>query len=99
VTKAAAAQVRGLDEVEYVLNRMAQKYGHVIGVEIGVARREDDMLIFVDDRADPIVDEDSDILCCTLGEIASSAFLKLFAGRVNYAAIVQRFLEAERVQT
>lgn len=92
-----AAPSRSIDEVEYLLNRMAQKVGHVLGVEIAVARREDDVLIFVDDKGDPIVDADSDILCCNGEEILSGDFLKLFAGRVNYAAVVQRFLEAERV--
>jgi hypothetical protein len=91
---------RSVDSVELVLQKMAQKVGHLYGVEVSVRRAESNgphgaELIFVDKDSDPIVDGAEAILCCTAEEIASSDFLKLFAARALYAALAQRFYEAE----
>jgi hypothetical protein len=91
---------RSVDSVELVLQKMAQKVGHLYGVELSVRRAESNgphgaELIFVDSDKDPIVDGDEAVLCCTAEEIASGDFLKLFAARSLYAALAQRFYEAE----
>lgn len=95
---------RTLDEVEVNLNRVAQKVGHVYGVEVGVARLyktpenkdEDAELLFTDADGRPIIDDEADgVLCCTAQEIGDGTFLKLFAARALYAALALRFLQAE----
>ena len=91
---------RSVDSVELVLAKMAQKVGHIYGVELSVRRAESNgphgaELIFVDEQNEPIVDGDEAILCCTAQEIATGDFLKLFAARSLYAALAQRFFEAE----
>ena len=91
---------RSVDSVELVLAKMAQKVGHIYGVELSVRRAESNgphgaELIFVDEQNEPIVDGDEAILCCTAQEIATGDFLKLFAARSLYAALAQRFYEAE----
>jgi hypothetical protein len=91
---------RSVDSVELVLQKVAQKVGHIYGVELSVRRAESNgphgaELIFVDEQNEPIVDGDEAILCCTADEIASSDFLKLFAARSLYAALAQRFYESE----
>ena len=100
----APAQVapdrRSVDSVELVLKKMAQTLGHLYGVEISVRRAESNgphgaELVYVDSNGDPIIDDDSAILCCTAEEIVSGDFLKLFAARTLYASLAQRFFEAE----
>jgi hypothetical protein len=91
---------RTVDAVELVLAKMAQAVGHLYGVELSVRRAESNgphgaELIFVDAENAPIVDGDEAILTCTAEEIASGDFLKLFAARALYAALAQRFYEAE----
>jgi hypothetical protein len=91
---------RSVDSVELVLAKMAQAVGHVYGIELSVRRAESNgpngaELIFIDSDNDPVVDGSEAILCCTAEEIASSDFLKLFAARALYAALAQRFYEAE----
>lgn len=92
--------LRTLDEIEIVLNRLAQKVGHVYEVELGVTRLmkegEAPDLIFTDHVGNPIIDDDeSGILCCSAEEIESGVFLKLFGARVLYAALTLRFFEVE----
>ena len=94
------ANRRSVDDVALILEKMAQKVGHVYGVEISVRRRAENgpngaELIFVDDAGDPIEDEGDPILCCNAEEIENGAFLKLFAARSLYAALAHRFYEAE----
>jgi hypothetical protein len=91
---------RSVDSVELVLAKMAQAIGHLYGIELSVRRAESNgphgaELIFVDSNNDPVVDGVEAILCCTAEEIASGDFFKLFAARSLYAALAQRFYEAE----
>lgn len=94
------ANRRSVDAVELILQKMAQKVGHVYGVEISVRRRAENgpngaEIIFVDADGDPIEDDGEPILTCNVEEIENGNFLKLFAARVLYAALAQRFYEAE----
>ena len=89
-----------VDAVELVLQKMAQKVGHVYGVEMSVRRLAQNgphgaELVFVDYEEDPIEDSGESILCCNAEEIESGDFLKLFAARSLYAALAQRFYESE----
>lgn len=91
---------RSVDSVELVLAKMAQKIGHIYGIELSVRRAQENgphgaELIFVDERGEPIADDGEAILACTADEIATGDFLKLFAARSLYAALAQRFFESE----
>jgi len=91
---------RSVDSVELVLAKMAQALGHLYGIELSVRRAESNgphgaELIFIDSDNAPVVDGAEAILCCTAEEIATGDFLKLFAARALYAAVAQRFYEAE----
>lgn len=65
--------------------QLAKRIGTLCGVEMSVEPLGD-LLFFVDDQGDRIVDGDSDILCCTLEEANEGDALKLFSGRAMYAA-------------
>ena len=91
---------RSVDSVELILQKMAQKVGHIYGVEISVRRLEANgphgaQLIFVNDANEPILDDDEAIPACNAEEIESGDFMKLFAARSLYAALTQRFIEAD----
>ena len=55
---------RSIDDVELILASMAQKVGHIYGVEISVRQAPDSELVFVDGGGDPVVDNDEAILAC-----------------------------------
>jgi hypothetical protein len=90
------APARSIEDVELILASMAQKVGHIYGVELSVRQAPDSELVFVDAAGDPVVDNDEAILACNPAEIESGDFLKLFAARSLYAALAQRFIEHER---
>lgn len=71
------------------LNRIANKIGMTLGVHVGVAE-DGNQLMFVDADGDTIGDDGDELVAATAEEIA---FLREFAGRAMYAAVLAKYGE------
>ena len=86
-----------MEQAQSVLMRAARNVGRIYSVGLSVGQ-QNDMLVFVDDLGDPVVDDfvadgAQVVQCATQQELNDGSFLKLFAARSLYAALTLKLVE------
>lgn len=74
------------------LNRIANKIGMTLGVHLGVAE-DGNQLMFTDADGDTVGDDGDELVAATAEEIEEKTFLREFANRAMYAAVVAKYDE------
>ena len=86
-----------IEQAQSALSRAARQVGRIYSVGLSVGRQSDG-LVFVDDLGAHVIDDFAPegsmvIPCASEEEIANGTFLKLFAARSLYAALVLKLSE------